>query len=1077
MKLILSNTAHDAYRSVLDCLRRRLPEGGEHIVIVPDKFTASSERGVLETLGLDAAFNVSVTSFTRLAEKTVGRKIKRCLTPQGSVMLLAKVIEEKRDLLVCYGKAAGAVGFAEEFYAALTAVRNSGITPAELRSAANRAGNGLRGKLKDLSLIYDAYLGALAGRHSDSSTRLEFFADALEGGLVMPYHFYVVDFYDFKAPELRILAGLSRTALSLTVGLVSGFSNPNRRIYCDNVARTLERLTEGTERSVSTEELHPVLQAISERLFSYERAEKPVENDGKVRLLRTPTVADEVKNVVTEIVGKVRGGARYRDFEVVLVTPDTYKDRLKAAFLRYGVPFFIDTREPLAEQTKVRYLLSAIATARSNFGRADVLDLVKNPLFLATYPVEEDDVFVFENYCLRFNVDRSRFRTPFSLGDDDVRARAEKVREALCEALLPFADFGEKRADGFVACVRAFLDGAEEAWRAHSARLTELSLYYAKCAEQVDEKTKEVLDEIEYALDAEGNLAYFERILQSMIGSVKIALVPTFLDAVFVGDTHSRYLGRGDIYILGATVGSLPAAREGGAVITSADEEALADIGAEIKPSRKSRLYLELMEIVEIMKRPRGELVISYPRTSAGGEQRASTVVTEISSMIRENGGALEVRDVDCDGTDRLKGVEREKRLSALYATPEACAYEILRGLRGGGDAEARGAALKFLSEAGRGRLERVYERSERPSSVSPSDGNETVTSASRLERFFVCPYQYFFAYRAGLRKRREAGMESTDSGLLLHYVVEKLFRQISAGRISRDNIEQKTREIFARAVEEEPSLAVMKDDPATARRLGRLADESVRTARALYEIYLRSEYKPRYIEAAIGGEEIAPLIADDGDSRVKVVGRVDRVDEKDGRFVVVDYKTYKNAGLSMSDIFLGKRIQLYLYADAIAASKGWKPSGVFYMPLYTRFADDSAVRFKYQGHVTADVSEATKIDSVFAEDPAGSALPYKLSRNAPSPSVHLTDEDFRQVGEYVRALAADGASRIRGGDISPDYAAGACKGCDFADICAYSGNGGRRAPTSVRTGDLKPENIPSVWSHSSRGEEEEDAE
>ena len=30
MKLILSNTAHDAYRSVLDCLRRRLPEGGEH---------------------------------------------------------------------------------------------------------------------------------------------------------------------------------------------------------------------------------------------------------------------------------------------------------------------------------------------------------------------------------------------------------------------------------------------------------------------------------------------------------------------------------------------------------------------------------------------------------------------------------------------------------------------------------------------------------------------------------------------------------------------------------------------------------------------------------------------------------------------------------------------------------------------------------------------------------------------------------------------------------------------------------------------------------------------------------------
>ena len=41
MKIILSNTAHDAYHRVLGELKKRLPEGGEHIVIVPDRFTAS----------------------------------------------------------------------------------------------------------------------------------------------------------------------------------------------------------------------------------------------------------------------------------------------------------------------------------------------------------------------------------------------------------------------------------------------------------------------------------------------------------------------------------------------------------------------------------------------------------------------------------------------------------------------------------------------------------------------------------------------------------------------------------------------------------------------------------------------------------------------------------------------------------------------------------------------------------------------------------------------------------------------------------------------------------------------------
>ena len=90
MKIILSNTAHDAYHRVLGELKRRLPDGGEHVVIVPDKFTASSERGVIETLGVSSVFNVSVTSFTRLAEKTIGSRIQRCLTPQGSACCLPK---------------------------------------------------------------------------------------------------------------------------------------------------------------------------------------------------------------------------------------------------------------------------------------------------------------------------------------------------------------------------------------------------------------------------------------------------------------------------------------------------------------------------------------------------------------------------------------------------------------------------------------------------------------------------------------------------------------------------------------------------------------------------------------------------------------------------------------------------------------------------------------------------------------------------------------------------------------------------------------------------------------------------
>ena len=370
MKMIFSNTAHDAYHRVLAELKKRLPSGGEHIVIVPDGFTASSERGVIATLGLSSVFNVSVTSFTRLAEKSMGAKIKKCLTPQGSVMLLAKVIEENRGGLVYYSKAARANGFAEEIYAALTALRNSGITPEKLRDAARRAPENVRGKFADMALIFDSYVSALGKRHSDSTTRLEAYAAWLKEGGAVPAHFYVVDFYDFKSPELDILAGLAKSALSLTVGMVGGRGGPNERIYCDAAADRLIAACGGGEIERAHETLHPALDVISRRLFSYEPPEERTECAGKVRLVAARTRTEEIDFLMREIVSKVRAGGRYRDFEVVVSDVEGYKAELKSAFLRSGIPFFIDTREMLSEQTKTRFLLAALAAGKGRMRRS-----------------------------------------------------------------------------------------------------------------------------------------------------------------------------------------------------------------------------------------------------------------------------------------------------------------------------------------------------------------------------------------------------------------------------------------------------------------------------------------------------------------------------------------------------------------------------------------------------------------------------------------------------------------------------------------------------------------------------------
>ena len=164
-------------------------------------------------------------------------------------------------------------------------------------------------------------------------------------------------------------------------------------------------------------------------------------------------------------------------------------------------------------------------------------------------------------------------------------------------------------------------------------------------------------------------------------------------------------------------------------------------------------------------------------------------------------------------------------------------------------------------------------------------------------------------------------------------------------------------------------------------------------------------------------------------------------------------------------------KIQPYLYACALRDGKGLRPSGVFYLPLYARFTDDGTVRFKYRGHVTSSVEEASRIDSMFAEDPEGSSLPYKLSYGKPSPKVFLSDEDFDGVCRYVRALAADGLRRIADGDIAPDPVNDGCRTCEFAGICGYSRKGGRRPPErNMQISSLTEENITKVRADAVRG-------
>ena len=122
MRILISDSAKSVYHGMVGEIIKSLNSGQYVTVLVPDRFTMSVERGLLESLGKDASFLLEVQSFNYLARNELKKSPSRYLTPQGSVMLMADVIDKNKGDLLYYKNAAGKNGFAEKFSDAINYV-------------------------------------------------------------------------------------------------------------------------------------------------------------------------------------------------------------------------------------------------------------------------------------------------------------------------------------------------------------------------------------------------------------------------------------------------------------------------------------------------------------------------------------------------------------------------------------------------------------------------------------------------------------------------------------------------------------------------------------------------------------------------------------------------------------------------------------------------------------------------------------------------------------------------------------------------------------------------------------------
>jgi ATP-dependent helicase/DNAse subunit B len=220
--------------------------------------------------------------------------------------------------------------------------------------------------------------------------------------------------------------------------------------------------------------------------------------------------------------------------------------------------------------------------------------------------------------------------------------------------------------------------------------------------------------------------------------------------------------------------------------------------------------------------------------------------------------------------------------------------------------------------------------------------------SASRLESYGTCPFEFYVAYALGLEPREEAeeGFDVRVLGSMLHKILEDVY----SGIVLTDAAQK----VFATASEEYGFCPTALWEQQKA-ELTRMLEKTIAELNTISQ-----GYAPKKLEARFGMGEPS-LVVQTSAGEVRLHGYIDRLDAApDGSLRVIDYKA-GGAAITSKHLKEGRRLQLPIYALAARDALGLgKVSGGFYWHIQK--AEASSLKLeKFEGGVEAAFETAVK--------------------------------------------------------------------------------------------------------------------